>query len=84
MTDFHDSLVPQTERRHDERRYRELQATGPGRVNAIDPIEFDPIELRYWCCELNGSESGLSQAIAKVGEHVVDLRLAWASLPRRR
>lgn len=51
----------------------------PGRVSAIDPIE-----LRYWCSELNGSESGLSQAIAKVGEHVAELRLAWASLPRRR
>jgi hypothetical protein len=51
----------------------------PGRVNAIDPIE-----LRYWCSELKCTEGELREAIAKVGEHVAELRQALASLPRRR
>jgi hypothetical protein len=47
----------------------------PGRVNAIDPIE-----LQYWCSELKCTESELSEAVARVGEHVAEVRQALASL----
>ena len=51
----------------------------PGRVNAIDPVE-----LRYWCRELHCTESELSEAIAKVGDHVAEVRQALGLLPRHR
>jgi hypothetical protein len=51
----------------------------PGRVNAIDAIE-----LRYWCRELECTESELTEAIARVGEHVAEVRVALASRPRHR
>jgi Protein of unknown function (DUF3606) len=51
----------------------------PGRVNAIDAVE-----LRYWCRELKCTETQLSEAIARVGEHVTEIREALASPPRHR
>ena len=41
----------------------------PGRVNAADPIE-----TKYWCKELNCTEDELAKAVAKVGEHVTEVR----------
>ena len=46
----------------------------PGRVNAVDPVE-----LQYWCKELNCSEDALVEAVAKVGEHVAEVRQFLAS-----
>jgi len=51
----------------------------PGRVNAIDPFE-----LRYWCRELKCTEIELTEAIARVGEHVAEVREVLGSLPRQR
>lgn len=51
----------------------------PGRVNAIDDLE-----LRYWCRELACTEHELREAIAKVGEHVAEVRQALASVHRHR
>ena len=41
----------------------------PGRINAIDPVE-----LRYWCQQLNCSEAQLREALAKAGDHVTAVR----------
>lgn len=41
----------------------------PGRVNAMDPIE-----LQYWCGELHCTDAELKDAVAKVGEHVTEVR----------
>ena len=41
----------------------------PGRVNAIDPVE-----LQYWCGELQCTEIELQEAVSKVGEHVAAVR----------
>ena len=41
----------------------------PGRVNAIDPIE-----MNYWCNQLGCTLSQLNAAIARVGEHVTEIR----------
>ena len=46
----------------------------PGRVNAVDPIE-----ARYWCRELKCTEEELAKAVAKVGEHVAEVRQFLAS-----
>lgn len=46
----------------------------PGRVNAMDPVE-----LKFWCKEFNCAESELTAAVAKVGEHVAEVRKALAS-----
>lgn len=43
----------------------------PGRVNSMDPVE-----LNYWCKELKCTASELAEAIAKVGEHVAEVRQA--------
>ena len=51
----------------------------PGRVNAVDPLE-----LRYWCKELNCTEGELTEAVAKVGEHVAAVRQVLASPDRHR
>lgn len=49
----------------------------PGRVNSTDPVE-----LRYWCSELDCTEAELEEALSKVGEHVAAVREYLAS--RRR
>ena len=41
----------------------------PGRINAMDPIE-----LQYWCRELDCTEAALKDAVFKVGEHVTAVR----------
>ena len=41
----------------------------PGRINPIDPVE-----LAYWCRELNCTEAELAQAVAKAGEHIAAIR----------
>ena len=41
----------------------------PGRVNSMDPIE-----LQYWCKELQCTEVALKDAVSKVGEHVTAVR----------
>lgn len=46
----------------------------PGRVNAVDPVE-----ARYWCKELECTEDDLANAVAKVGEHVAEVRQFLAS-----
>ena len=46
----------------------------PGRVNSMDPIE-----LQYWCRELQCTEVALKDAVSKVGEHVTAVREHLAS-----
>ena len=41
----------------------------PGRINAVDPVE-----LQYWCEELDCTEAELKDAVFKVGEHVTAVR----------
>ncbi len=41
----------------------------PGRVNAMDPVEF-----AWWARELRCTERQLREAIAAVGEHVTEIR----------
>ena len=50
-----------------------------GRVNAVDPVE-----VKYWCNELNCTEHQLAQAVAKVGEHVAEVRELLSSSDRPR
>jgi hypothetical protein len=51
----------------------------PGRIHALDPHE-----LQYWCRELKCSESQLMDAIAKVGDHVTEVRQSLAEPQSRR
>ena len=46
----------------------------PGRVNAVDPVEFE-----YWCKELKCSQDELAKAVGNVGEHVTEVREFLAS-----
>ena len=46
----------------------------PGRVNAVDPIE-----LQYWCRELQCTEDELLKAVGSVGGHVAEVREFLAS-----
>ena len=48
---------------------QDFQPLDPGRVNAMDPIE-----LRYWCRQLDCTETALKDAVAQVGEHVTVVR----------
>jgi len=41
----------------------------PGRVNVIDPLE-----LQYWCDELQCTPDDLIETVAQVGEHVTAVR----------
>lgn len=41
----------------------------PGRVNTMDPVE-----LQFWCRELNCSEELLTLVVDEVGEHVAAVR----------
>ena len=43
----------------------------PGRIHALDPLE-----VAYWCKELNCTELELTAAVARVGEHVAEVRQA--------
>lgn len=47
----------------------------PGRVNTMDPLE-----MKYWCREFKCTEAELNSAIAKVGEHVAEIRPMLATL----
>ena len=51
----------------------------PGRVNAVEPVE-----VKYWCRELNCTEDELAKAVAKVGEHVTEVRQFLHSSDRPR
>ena len=50
-----------------------------GRVNAVDPVE-----VKYWCKELKCTEDELAKAVAKVGEHVAEVRQLLSSSDRPR
>jgi hypothetical protein len=41
----------------------------PGRIHAIDPVEF-----QYWCTQLGCTDAELREALAEVGEHVTAVR----------
>jgi Protein of unknown function (DUF3606) len=53
---------------------QDFKPLDPGRVNAVDPVE-----VKYWCNELNCTERQLAQAVAKVGEHVAEVRQVLSS-----
>ena len=46
-----------------------LIPSDPGRVNVIDPLE-----LQYWCDELQCTHDDLIETVAQVGEHVTAVR----------
>lgn len=46
-----------------------LIPSDPGRVNVIDPLE-----LQYWCDELQCTHDDLIETVARVGEHVTAVR----------
>ena len=50
----------------------------PGRVNALDSLE-----VQYWCEEFKCTKEELTDAVARVGEHVAEVRQAMASSQRR-
>ena len=51
----------------------------PGRIHALDPVE-----LEYWCKQLDCTEKDLMAAIGKVGEHVTEVRQALKEMRHRR
>ena len=59
--------------------YSGFKPLDPGRIHALDPLE-----VAYWCKELNCTELELMAAVAKVGEHVAEVRQALHELQRRR
>lgn len=52
---------------------KDFKPMDPGRINPMDPVE-----LRYWCRELHCSETDLQAVMARVGEHVAEVRDALA------
>jgi Protein of unknown function (DUF3606) len=58
---------------------QDFKPLDPGRVNAIDPVE-----VKYWCKVFNCTEDQLANAVAKVGEHVTEVRefLSTSNRPR--
>ena len=56
---------------------QDFKPLDPGRVNAVDPVEE-----KYWCKELKCTEDELAEAIAKVGEHVAEVRQLLLSSDR--
>jgi hypothetical protein len=56
-----------------------FQPLDPGRIHV-----FDPLELEYWCKELDCTERELMAAIEKVGEHVTEVRQALNAPQHRR
>lgn len=52
----------------------EITPLDPGRINANDSEE-----LKYWCKELECTEQQLSDALARVGNHVTEVRKLLAS-----
>jgi hypothetical protein len=59
--------------------HSDFQPLDPGRIHAVDPFE-----LEYWCKELGCTERELMAAIAKVGEHVAEVRQALKALQHHR
>lgn len=57
---------------------KDFKPMDPGRIHPTDPVE-----LRYWCRELHCSEAELRRAVARVGEHVAEVRTALARRPGR-
>ncbi|HEY6134245.1 MAG TPA: DUF3606 domain-containing protein [Rubrivivax sp.] len=51
----------------------------PGRIHALDPQEF-----QYWCKELKCTEKQLMDTIAKVGDHVTEVRQSLTETQPRR
>lgn len=47
----------------------EHEPLDPGRIHSMDPLE-----LAYWCKEFRCTEAELTEAVAKVGEHVTAVR----------
>jgi Protein of unknown function (DUF3606) len=45
----------------------------PGRINTMDALE-----MKYWCKQLHCTDKQLHDAIAKVGDHVTEVRKALA------
>lgn len=41
----------------------------PGRVNVLDPLE-----LSFWCADMQCSETQLRKAVEAVGEHATQVR----------
>ena len=58
---------------------QDFKPLDPGRVNTVDPVE-----VKYWCKELKCTEDQLAEAVAKVGEHVAEVRQFLASSDRPR
>ena len=52
---------------HDE--FKHFTPLDPGRIHMPDPVE-----VRYWCHELNCTEADLKDAVTKVGEHIAAVR----------
>ena len=46
----------------------------PGRIDTLDALE-----LKYWCRELHCTDKQLHDALAKVGNHVAEVREALAA-----
>jgi hypothetical protein len=51
--------------------HESFQPLDPGRVNTMDPVE-----LAYWCQQLQCTPETLQQVVARVGEHVSVVRQA--------
>jgi hypothetical protein len=58
---------------------QDFKPLDPGRVHMGDPLEVE-----YWCKELQCTEDELAKAVAKVGEHVTQLRQFLHSSDRPR
>jgi len=52
-----------------------FQPLDPGRINTMDPVE-----LRYWCRQLDCNEAQLREALARAGDHVTAVREQLAAL----
>jgi hypothetical protein len=52
----------------------QFQPLDPGRINTLDPVE-----LKYWCRQLDCTEQVLKDALAKVGDHVTAVRAQLAN-----
>lgn len=52
-----------------QERADDFKPLDPGRVGTMDPLE-----LQYWCREFGCSQARLLEAVARVGEHVTEVR----------
>jgi len=48
---------------------KDFRPVDPGRVNMMDPME-----VLYWCADLNCTEAELDDAVTQVGEHISAVR----------